>query len=98
MLFRSGYSAVAEVTGASVENMGLVHRLDSDLAIALADTVHQAYNGGDRFNGNKLDVLAIASLYPNAVQIVTLADSGITSLTSGWQTCVRRRARQRYRS
>ncbi|TGN39187.1 TAXI family TRAP transporter solute-binding subunit [Marinobacter confluentis] len=76
-----GYKAVAEVTGASVENMGLVHRQDSDLAIALADTVHQAYHGGERFNGNKLDVAAIASLYPNAVQIVTLADSGITSLS-----------------
>ncbi len=76
-----GYSAVAEVTGASVENMGLIHRGDSDLAIALADTVHQAYNGSERFNGNELDVLAIASLYPNAVQIVTLADSGIQSLS-----------------
>ncbi len=75
-----GHSAVAEVTGASVENMGLIHRGDSDLAIALADTVHQAYNGSERFNGNELDVLAIASLYPNAVQIVALADSGITSL------------------
>jgi uncharacterized protein len=75
-----GYKAVAEVTGASVENMGLVHRQDSDLAIALADTVHQAYHGGERFNGNKLDVLALASLYPNAIQIVALADSGITSL------------------
>ncbi|MEX2366017.1 MAG: TAXI family TRAP transporter solute-binding subunit, partial [Pseudohongiellaceae bacterium] len=70
-----GYDAVAEVTGASVENMGLVHREDSDLAIALADTVFQAYNGGERFNGNKLNVVALASLYPNAVQIVTLADS-----------------------
>lgn len=75
-----GYKAVAEVTGASVENMGLVHRQDSDLAIALADTVHQAFHGGERFNGNKLDVAAIASLYPNAVQIVTLAESGISSL------------------
>lgn len=75
-----GYSAVAEVTGASVENMGLIHREDSDLAIALADTVYQAYHGEERFNGNKLDVLAIGSLYPNAVQIVALADSGITSL------------------
>jgi TRAP transporter TAXI family solute receptor len=75
-----GYSAVAEVTGASVENMGLVHRQDSDLAIALADTVFQAYHGGERFNGNKLDVVALASLYPNAVQIVTLADSDINSL------------------
>lgn len=75
-----GYSAVAEVTGASVENMGLVHRQDSDLAIALADTVFQAYNGGERFNGNRLDVVALASLYPNAVQIVTLAGSDINSL------------------
>lgn len=75
-----GASAVAEVTGASVENMGLIHRQDSDLAIALADTVLQAYEGGERFSGQKLDVAALASLYPNAVQIVTLADSGINSL------------------
>lgn len=33
-----GYKAVAEVTGGSVENMGLIHRQDSDLAIALADS------------------------------------------------------------
>lgn len=76
-----GYRAVAEVTGASVENMGLIQRRDSDLAIALADTVYQAYHGGPRFNGNKLDVVALASLYPNALQIVTLADSGITKLS-----------------
>ncbi len=37
-----GYDAVAEVTGASVENMGLVWRGDSDMALALADTVYQA--------------------------------------------------------
>ena len=35
-----GYSAVAEVTGASVENMGLISRGDSDLALALSDTVY----------------------------------------------------------
>lgn len=75
-----GYSAVAEVTGASVENMGLIHRGDSDLAIALADTVYQAYTGGERFGGNKLNVLALASLYPNAVQIAAPADSGISSI------------------
>lgn len=76
-----GYRAVAEVTGASVENMGLIQRRDSDLAIALADTVYQAYHGGKRFNGKKIDVLALGSLYPNAIQIVTLADSGITKLS-----------------
>ncbi|WP_404423977.1 TAXI family TRAP transporter solute-binding subunit [Thalassospira australica] len=76
-----GYDAVAEVTGASVENMGLVSRGDSDIAIALADTVYAGYNGIGQFEGRKLDnVRALASIYPNAVQLVTLADSGITSL------------------
>ncbi|WP_304525047.1 TAXI family TRAP transporter solute-binding subunit [Halomonas sp. I5-271120] len=77
-----GYEAVAEVTGASVENMALIYREDSDLAIALADTVYQAYSGTGDFDGRQVEnVRAIASLYPNAVQIVTLADSGIESLS-----------------
>ena len=76
-----GASAVAEVTGASVENMGLVWRGDSDIAFALADTVHQAYHGTDDFEGRQLDnIRALASVYPNAVQLVTLADAGIESL------------------
>lgn len=76
-----GYSAVAEVTGASVENMGLIARGDSDLAIALADSVYQAYTGTGRFEGRQVAATrAIASIYPNAVQIVTLANSGIGSL------------------
>lgn len=76
-----GHSAVAEVTGASVENMGLIYRGDSDIALALADTVYQAYSGTGDFEGRELpDTRALASIYPNAVQIVTLADSGIESL------------------
>ncbi|PWV75847.1 TAXI family TRAP transporter solute-binding subunit [Halomonas sp. A11-A] len=76
-----GASAVAEVTGASVENMGLVWRGDSDIAFALADTVYQAYNGTGDFEGRQLDnIRALASVYPNAVQLVTLADSGVESL------------------
>ena len=76
-----GVSAVAEVTGASVENMGLVWRGDSDVAFALADTVHQAYSGTGDFEGRQLDnIRALASVYPNAVQLVTLADSGVESL------------------
>ncbi|SFX54370.1 TAXI family TRAP transporter solute-binding subunit [Marinospirillum alkaliphilum] len=76
-----GYTGVAEVTGASVENMGLIHRQDSDLAIALADSVYQAYHGQGAFQGRQVrDVRALGSIYSNAVQLVTLADSGITSL------------------
>jgi len=76
-----GASASAEVTGASVENVALISRFDSDLALALADTVYQAFHGEGAFEGRQVDELrAIASIYPNAVQLVTLADSGITSL------------------
>lgn len=76
-----GYSATAEVTGASVENMGLIASGDADFAIALADTVYQGYTGTGRFEGNQLaDTRAVGSLYANMVQIVTLADSGITSI------------------
>ena len=75
-----GYKAVAEVTGASVENMGLIARGDSDIAFSLADTAYQAYHGTGRFDGRKLPVRAIAAVYPNAVQIVTLGNSDIKSL------------------
>lgn len=77
-----GYAATAEVTGGSVENMGLIAMGDADLAIALGDTVHQARTGTGRFAGQQLDMVSgLASLYTNMVQIVTLADSGITSLS-----------------
>lgn len=77
-----GYDAVAEVTGASVENMGLVWRGDSDVALALADTVYQAYNGTDDFEGRQLDnIRALASIYPNALQLVTLEGSAVDSLS-----------------
>ncbi len=76
-----GYTASVEVTGASVENMALISRFDSDLALALADTVYDAYHGEGDFEDRHIpETRALASIYPNAVQIVTLADSGIESL------------------
>lgn len=76
-----GAQATAEVTGASVENMGLIMRGDADLALALADTVYQAYNGTGDFEGRQIEnIRALASVYPNAVQLVTLAESDIESI------------------
>jgi TRAP transporter TAXI family solute receptor len=76
-----GYTAVAEVTGASVENVALISRGESDMALALADTVYQAYTGTGALEGNALPNLrSIGVAYSNSVQIVTLANSGITSL------------------
>ncbi len=76
-----GATATAEVTGASVENMALIARQETDLAIGLADTVAGAVAGEiDPFTDRPVDARALASIYPNAVHIVTLADSGISSL------------------
>jgi TRAP transporter TAXI family solute receptor len=76
-----GYAATAEVTGASVENMGLIATGDADLALGLADTVAQAYTGTGRFEGQQLPMIrGLASMYANMVQIVTLDGSGISSL------------------
>ena len=77
-----GYTAVAEVTGASVENMALIHRGDATLALVLADTAYQAYKGEGQFEGRRQvkNTRALASIYPNVIQIVTPADSDIKSL------------------
>lgn len=76
-----GYDATAEVTGASVENMGLIMRGDADLALVLADTAYQAYTGTGDFEGRQIeDTRALAAVYPNAVQLVTLANSDVQSL------------------
>ena len=77
----TGYRAIAEVTGASVENVGLVSREQSDVAFALSDTVSHAYHGQGRFENRQLTNLrALASLYVNALHLVTLAGSDIESL------------------
>ncbi|WP_404344856.1 TAXI family TRAP transporter solute-binding subunit [Vreelandella aquamarina] len=76
-----GAQATAEVTGASVENMGLIMRGDADLALVLADTAYQAYTGTGDFDGRQVEnTRALASVYPNAVQLVTLAESDIQSI------------------
>ena len=80
-----GYTAAAEVTGASVENVGNISRGDSDIALALADTVVQAYTGTGNFGGEGQppqlpNLRAIGVAYANAVHLVTLAGSGIESL------------------
>lgn len=83
--YLEGYTAVAEVTGASVENAALISRGDSDIALILGDTTYQAYNGTGHFDGSsgiaKLPNLrALASAYSNVGQFVTLQGSGITTL------------------
>lgn len=73
--------ATAEVTGGSVENTRLVVSEEAFVALGTGNVVYEAYNGSGRFaNRGAQPVLAIGAVYPNAIQIATLADSGIEGL------------------
>ncbi len=77
-----GVQATAEVTGASVENTRLVVSDEAQVAIGTGNVVYEAYNGTGRFEPRgKQPILAIAALYPNAIQIATLEGADIEGLS-----------------
>ncbi|SDI05139.1 TAXI family TRAP transporter solute-binding subunit [Alteribacillus bidgolensis] len=76
-----GSDASVQSTGASVENINLIDTDRTELAIVMADAVSQANEGTGPFEENgAIDLTAIASLYPNFVQVVTTEDKGIESI------------------
>ena len=76
-----GVKAVAEVTGASVENVKLADKGETVIGEVMGDVAVAGFNGTGKFNGKKNDILAMAIMYPNLLQVVTLKDSGITDIT-----------------
>ena len=66
----------AEVTGGSVTNVIQVARNESDLGIAMADVVNDAYLGQGRFR-EALPIRVLFTAYPNVVHILTLEQTGI---------------------
>lgn len=72
--------ATAEVTSASVDNLKLIRDGKADIAFALADTVADAMNGKGAFEGAPVPVASLAVLYSNYTHLVTLTQSGITSV------------------
>lgn len=69
----------AEVTGGSITNVTQVARLESDLGIAMADVTTDAYLGQGLFAA-PLPLRVLFTAYPNIVHILTLQDSGITTV------------------
>ena len=76
-----GVKAVAEVTGASVENVKLAHKGETVVGEVMGDVAVAGFNGLSKFNGKKHDILSMAIMYPNLLQVVTLKSSGITNIT-----------------
>ncbi|MBE0473488.1 TAXI family TRAP transporter solute-binding subunit [Rhodoferax sp.] len=74
--------STAQVTKASAENLNLLQAGRGELALALADSVSNAWQGVEEAGfKTKLDKLrGLSATYNNYIQIVANADSGITTL------------------
>jgi TRAP transporter TAXI family solute receptor len=75
-----GVKAVAEVTGASVENVKLANKGETVIGEVMGDVAVAGYTGESKFQGKKQDILTMAVMYPNLLQVVTLKSSGITDI------------------
>lgn len=75
-----GVKAVAEVTGASVENVKLAHKGETVVGEVMGDVAVAGFEGLSKFKGKKHDILSMAIMYPNLLQVVTLKKSGITNI------------------
>jgi len=76
-----GVKAVAEVTGASVENVKLAHKGETVVGEVMGDVAVAGFNGLSKFKGKKHDILSMAIMYPNLLQIVALKSTGVTDIT-----------------
>jgi TRAP transporter TAXI family solute receptor len=72
--------ATAEVTTASVDNCRLVGAGKAELALIMADTGWDAYQGRAQFK-EKVPLRTVAVLYPNNMHCVTLEGKGIEKVT-----------------
>ncbi len=74
-----GVEATAEVTSGSVDNIKLVGSHRADVAFTLADTAADGYNGVGKFK-EKVPVRALAVIYANKSQWVTVEGTGIAKM------------------
>ena len=77
-----GAKTSVQATKASVENLNLLQAGRGELAFALGDSVADAWNGVEDagFKVPLKKIRAIAGTYPNYIQIVANAESGIKTL------------------
>ncbi len=76
-----GVNASAQTTGASVANINLLATGKVDIAFVQNDIAFYAVNGTEMYKDKKVsNVMGLASLYPETVQIITLEKTGIKTL------------------
>ena len=72
----------AEATNATGQNIQNILKGDCEIAIAMQDAVMQAYTASGAYEGKEpaSDLRALMRLWPNYVQLVTTANTGIKSV------------------
>lgn len=75
-----GATTSVESTGASVDNVNLLDGGRAEMALIQADAASQAYAGEGPFEEPIDSFSAVASLYPQYVQIITTSGTGIESV------------------
>src|SRR5699024_3139260 len=78
-----GLNCQSEATGASVENGQLLRRGEVDLSIIQNDIAYYTATGTELEayeDGPSESIKGISVLYPDTIQVVALADSGIESI------------------
>jgi TRAP transporter TAXI family solute receptor len=77
-----GIRAQVQATKASVENLNLIQQGRGELAFTLGDSLKAAVDGDEEagFKKKLTKLRTIAAIYPNYIQIVATAESGIKTL------------------
>ncbi|WP_062104423.1 TAXI family TRAP transporter solute-binding subunit [Bacillus niameyensis] len=77
----TGIDANATTSNASAENMTLLKKKEVEVAFTQTDIATYANEGTMMFEGEKIEnVRGLGTLYPETIQIVTIADTGINSV------------------
>ena len=75
-----GLNANVEATAGTVENLFRLGQRQADIMFGQTDAAWDAYNGLDKFTGNKVPVRAIMVLYPNTMHLVSVEGAGVRTI------------------
>ena len=78
--FVPGVEASSEITGGSVENATLVGDGEVEMGMAHSHNAYAAYHGLDPYTKPYPDIRSMFAIQPSVFQLVTMQDSGITTI------------------
>lgn len=78
--YAEGVKATAQTSGGSIENLKLIERGESEMGLAQNDLADYSLKGVEMFKEKLIKPRAIATLYPELIQIVVRADKNVDNI------------------